>query len=157
MIRNLRKPLPNVGKYRFIGNTYLFEVKKNKEDRLELEIGDQKQQDFLPQAKLKRWDNEVNFSARLKDSRPIQGQVTVENDVIKWNRAGREARFYEKPASQEYPEGALEIEVLLTQKPTSNVLEYTIETKGLEFFYQGPLTPQELAEGIRRAENAHGR
>ncbi len=49
-------------------NTFTKVTKDNPKDFIEVEVGDSKQEDFYPQTKIKRWDNECNFSVRLNDN-----------------------------------------------------------------------------------------
>ena len=42
------------------------------------------------------------------------------------------------------------------EKPLSNVISLSIQSKGLKFYYQGPLTDKEKAEGIIRPEEVTG-
>ena len=60
-------------KYSFDKNTFSHTPKDDDKDRIKAEIGDEKQEDFLPQVKIQRWDNECNFSARLihEETTPI--------------------------------------------------------------------------------------
>jgi len=52
-------------KYTVVSNSFACVSKDDPKDKIQVEIGDTKQVDFHPQVKLMRWDNEVNFSARL--------------------------------------------------------------------------------------------
>ena len=53
--------------YTKLQNAYHKVVNPDWQDILEVELGDVKQLDkFYPQLKIKRWDNEVNASFRLK-------------------------------------------------------------------------------------------
>ena len=134
--------------YKFKDNTYFATPKDNPKDLIEIEIGDSKQSDFKPQFKLMRWDNEVNCSIRLIDSEPKQ--LITENEKIKLIGATKEVHFYDIAPNEEYPEGAHEFEVILKEKPLTNKIEFTLETKGLNFFYQLELTQQEIDEGVVR-------
>ncbi|MGD9381502.1 MAG: hypothetical protein PVI03_03580, partial [Candidatus Thorarchaeota archaeon] len=116
----------------------------------EVEIGDRKQDDFYPQVKIKRWDNECNFSARLKTEHK-NPQVVEEDGKIKWKNDDVEAHFYELDVDgDQLEEGGLEFEVVFHKKPKSNIVEFSIQTKELDFFYQAPLTPEELVDGRRK-------
>ena len=113
-------------------NTYEF---PGKED-VRITVGDEKQQDFFPRMKIKRWDNEVNFSVGVIST--FQGSHNVVGDKVEWNDGhGVGARFYEKPEDQ------FEFEILLDEKPASGFVLLSIETKGLRFLYQPPLTEEE--------------
>lgn len=134
--------------------TYFAKPKDDPKDRIELEVGDSKQNDFYPQVKIMRWDNEVNFSVRLihDEKTPI---VSTEADKILWKGDKVEAHFYDIN-NEEHPEGASEFEVILKEKPATNKVEFTLNTKGLEFFYQPTLTQKEIDEGASRPENVIG-
>jgi len=51
---------------------------------------------------------------------------------------------------------AFELEVLLLEKPKKNKVEFTVETKGLKFYYQPELTQKEKDDGAFRPENVVG-
>ncbi|MCX6223160.1 MAG: hypothetical protein NTV01_00140, partial [Bacteroidia bacterium] len=73
-------------KYRIENNTFCREAKADPKDRLEVEIGDIKQSDFFPQVKLKRWDNEVNFSVRLTDDESTDPILGSEGSKLSWKK-----------------------------------------------------------------------
>lgn len=129
--------------------TYNQVVKDDPEDRVEVEVGDSKQVDFKPQVKIMRWDNEVNFSMRVEEK--VGATVEEQDGVIKYITTDYEVHQYDKPDASE--EGGFEFEWLLKVKPVSNVLEATIQTKELDFFYQPALTQKEKDEGMFRPEN----
>jgi len=132
--------------------TYQQLVKDDPEDRVQIEVGDSKQPDFKPQVKIMRWDNEVNFSMRAEEK---AGATLLEDKgVVKYITPDYEVHQYDKPDASE--EGGFEFEWVLNKKPISNVLSTTIETKGLDFFYQPELTQEEIAEGGERPENVIG-
>jgi len=132
--------------------TYNKEVKSNPSDRIVVEVGDVLQPDFKPQVKIKRWDNEVNFSMRAEE----HPEATVEevDGVIKYITPKYEVHQYEKPEAGE--DGGFEFEWVLKEMPESNVLTTTIQSKGLNFFYQPALTQEEIDSGSSRPENVIG-
>jgi len=132
--RNLPQEISS--KFAVDNNTLGREVKSQKEDKIEIQIGDHKQPDFKPQVKLMRWDNEVNFSIRAEEF--ADAVVKFEGEKVKYVSDKQEVHIYEKPEVSE--DGGLEFEWLLKEKPVSNILQATIETKGLDFHYQPPLT-----------------
>lgn len=130
-------------KFQVSDNTLVRDVKDNPKDRITLEIGDSKQPDtFLPQAKIMRWDNDVNASFRYIDKEAGEPEIKAEGDVLKYIKPKIEFRAYELPATELSEDGGLELELLLKEKPDSNVFEFSIQTKGLTFHYQPPLTEQ---------------
>ena len=141
--------------YRIVDNTLSKEKVTDQTRRVEIEIGDIKEPDrFLPQFKTKHWDNEVNFSVRLTDDDYDNGIIRSLGDKIEWERDGRIARLYEKNTADQ--DGGFEFEVEMAGPPTDNIIRYTIQSKGLDFFYQGPLTQDEIAQGTQRPDNIIG-
>ena len=136
-------------------NTFFTVAKTNPLDLVEKEIGDSKEPTkFLPQQKVTRWDNECNVSVRLvhDEKTPI---VSQEGDIVKWSGDKIEAKFYDV-VSEDLPEGASEFEVVLKEKPKTNVVQFTLVDKGVEYFYQPALTPEEIEQGAFRPENVVG-
>ncbi|MCK4528013.1 hypothetical protein KAW18_11645 [candidate division WOR-3 bacterium] len=129
-----------------VNNTFIFP----KNEDVEIEVGDIKQPDFKPRMKIKRWDNEVNFSVGLISDH--KGTHTEDiNDKHTWDDGhGIKANFYKKEEHQ------FEFEVILDEKPQSNVINISIETKGLDFFYQPPLTQEEIDDGHIRPDDVVG-
>jgi len=121
-------------KYRLRNNALVHTPKDDWRDRIEVEVGDTKQPStFHSQVKIKRWDNEVNASFRLIDNEPKQ--FTTEGKKVKLIGSKKEVHLYDIAPNQEHKEGGYEFEVILKEKPTSNVLQFSIQTKGLDFFY----------------------
>jgi hypothetical protein len=137
--------------------TFVAVPKDAANDRLQVEVGDSKQAAFYPQTKVMRWDNEVNLSIRLvhDEPSPTVSIATADNAVV-WQGAKVEARFYEIPPGGEHPEGASEIEIRLKERPATNRIDFTLNTKGVCFLYQPALTKDEIAEGCFQLENAAG-
>lgn len=142
-------------KYSFKDETFKRVHKNNPSDKIEVEIGDSKQPDFKPQHKVMRWHNECNVSIRLKDDGSETETVETRDDKIVWKKGKREAHFYDF-TNEEHPEGAQEFEIVLLEKPATNVVEFTLQDKDVEYFYQPALTPEEIAEGASRPENVVG-
>jgi hypothetical protein len=118
----------------------------------ETEIGDALQISFFPQVKLKKWDNEVNFSLRLLHNETGNETIEYDGSKVRWKRGFVEAHFYDKGFSED---GAFEFEVLLKKKPPVNSITFSIQTKGLDFFYQ-PAIPENSPRDISRPENVVG-
>jgi hypothetical protein len=71
---------------------------------------------------------------------------------VSWCGDKLECHFYETQAE----EGGFEVDVRLLEKPASNVMSFSLQTKGLEFFYQPPLTKRDIADGCVRPERVVG-
>lgn len=54
-------------------------------------------------------------------------------------------------------EGGFKVDIILSEKPDTNVFCYAIEgAESYDFFYQAPLTPEEIAEGSSRPPEIEG-
>lgn len=138
-----------LAKYDILNETLFQAVKEDPADVISVEIGDSKQPDFKPQVKIMRWDNEVNFSMRAEEH--PDATVEFEGDVIKYITPDYEVHQYDKPDASD--EGGFEFEWILKTIPSSNVLSATIQTKGLTFHKQLPLTNEQIADGDFRPED----
>ena len=115
---------------------------------INVEIGDSQQSDFYPQVKIMRWDNEVNFSARLVNDE-VNPLVVESNNVISWQGEKVSANMYDIDDGYEF-------EVILNEQPATNTVQFTLQTKGLDFYYQDVLTDDEVANGLVRPDNIIG-
>jgi len=149
-INNLSQEI--IDNYEVLDNALKATPKDDPKDRIEIELGDSKDPStFQPQFKLMRWDNEVNASFRLVDSEPKT--LVTEGDKVKLIGDKKEVHLYELPVSEELKEGGFEFEIVLKEKPLTNKIEFSIETKELDFRYQSELTKKQVDAGDLRPEN----
>jgi hypothetical protein len=141
-------------KYELDNNTFILAANDDPVNLISAEVGDSKQELFFPQMKFCRWDNEVNFSARLVHDEAAP-QVITKGNQIQWIGERVSANFYDLDITDE-DEGGYEFEVVLNEEPDSNVIQFTIQTKGLDFFYQPELSQEEIDEGASRPDNVVG-
>lgn len=127
-------------------NTFKFDVVKEKARQIDVEIGDIKQDAFLPQIKIKQWSNEANFSMRLVDD-DYNGKVSEKQGAIEWKKGIKTARMYPLKG---FENGGLEFEVEFASKPDTNVVEFSIQSKELDFFYQEEVSD---THATKRAEH----
>jgi hypothetical protein len=139
-------------KYQVDRNTLKAEVQDNPKDRIEIELGDSKQDDFKPQYKLMRWDNETNFSIRAKETDDTRNGMPEVN--VGKGRVEYVANKY-KTVMYDDDEG-FNFETELLEKPTTNVLTFTVNIKSLVAYYQPPLTQEEIDQGAERPDNVVG-
>lgn len=111
-----------------IGNS-TFKISYDKDS--EVEIGGDTQ-DFKPEAKLKRWGDECFIKVSLPTTKKIA--PLQEEGKIKWQDTDKEIHFYPLDDKK------FEFEVILKEKPTTNKIVLNIESQGLKFYYQPPLT-----------------
>jgi predicted secreted protein len=124
----------------------------DRKDEINVIVGDDKQPNtFLPQVKLERWTNEVNFSVRLKDEDTKNvATVTTDRDKVVWDKGNIKIESYD------YTEDGSGYKLVwyIKSKPLSNRVEFTIQSKGLDFLYQPPMTEEILQEG-QTADEGH--
>lgn len=101
-------------------------------------------------------DNTVEAKAPWKD----QEGITIQYDmgepslVEKFMDERTEQVIYDRV---DFGDGGFKIDVLLTEKPDTNSFCYTIEgAENYDFFYQPPLTAEEIAEGAFRPPEIEG-
>jgi len=127
------------------------DAKGTPKDLITTEVGDTKQAEFFPQVKLCRWgdsenDNEVNFSVRLIDTEYEKATVTTEGDKIVWDKDNVKIEMYDFAEG----DGGYKFVWYLKEKPLTNRVEFSIQSKNLDFFYQPELTQQEIDDGAFR-------
>ena len=121
-----------------------------------VEVGDVKQPgEFFPQAKIMRWDNECNFSARLDpkvhyEPSPV---ISLAGDKVLWTGKKIGAHFYQVGAGLEGD--SFEFEVICNERPPGGQIQMTLQTKGLDFFYQ-PFLKNVNPDGSYWEDNGHG-
>jgi len=138
-------------------NDTTYEVTLPRGDKVE--IGDREAADFKPHLKLSRWEGESFIKVSLPTT--AKRSPVIEEERVSWVEPDLEARFYPlEPAVIEgftqNERGGFEFDVILKKKPPTNQIVLEIETQGLKFYYQPPLTPEEIAEGVARPENVVG-
>jgi len=112
--------------------------KNEPKDEINVEIGDSKQTEFYPQIKLMRWTNETNFSVHLKDTEYEKATITTDKDKIIWDKDNIKIEFFDYAEG----EGGHKMVWYLKSKPLTNKVEFSLQSKGLDFFRQPPLTEE---------------
>lgn len=106
--------------------------------------------------KIKEVDNVVEAEFSWKDATPIkvkydQGEPTLAEKI----KDARDASVITETVAAF--DGGFKIDILLEKIPASNVFCYAIEGhESYDFFYQPPLTEQEIAEGASRPPEIEG-
>ena len=152
---NLPKEISD--KYTIKNDAFVNVAKDNPKDLVVAEIGDTKDlTKFQPQMKICRWgdtpdDNECNVSIRLvhDEKTPV---VSTDKEKIVWSGDKIDCNFYDLTED----EGGYEFEVILKEKPKTNIIEFTLQDKDVDYFYQPELTPEEIAQGASRPDNVVG-
>ena len=143
--------------YNKIVNSELDVYKGEPKDEIKITLGSVNNAEFTPDIEIKRW-NEVSFKLKPKLSTVAtkDKDLSFEGDKVKFKTPKEEMHFYDLPVSEANPEGAYEIEWILNEKPLTNVVEFDIETQGVEYFYQPELTQKEIDDGAFRPDNVIG-
>lgn len=135
--------------------SYSLIPKDNPKDKIKTVVGDDKDNtQFYPQVKIQRWDNEVNSSIRLQLPGLDDEVVTQEDEKVILEKGIYKAVMYDKPDASD--EGGFEFEIHLQEKPLSNVFEFSVNTKELNWYYQPELSQEDIDEGAIRPENVVG-
>jgi hypothetical protein len=104
--------------------------------RVDVEIGDSKQPDFKPQAKLVRHGNRANLSFRYAGGAIAVSRRMEQDRVVTAERDGVAVELYDKPEQE-----AFELELVLSAIPATNRFPFTVRSKGVtDWFYQPELT-----------------
>ena len=139
------------------------------ENAIEMEIGDKTKNEFVPEMTIRKWDDEVNFKIKYKHNVAKEDQsMELDGKKIKWKNHKTEVHFYEMEdmnfteldsngkEHEVSQKDLFEFDIILNEKPATNVVEMEIETQGLTFYYQPELTQKEKDEGAFRPENIVG-
>ena len=127
------------------------------QNAIQTEVGDKSKEEFEPSLTLRKWDDEVSFKikANLQGVAKKDRTLHLEDKKIKLKTPKKEYHFYSVPATEDMPE-SYEFEIILLEKPDSNVISLDVELKGMECYYQPELTQEEIDEGSFRPENVIG-
>jgi len=143
-------PTPEIlEKYQIVNGKFLATPKDDPKGRIQLEIGDTKEIDFYPQLKLMRWDNEVNFSVRLKDTEYDKAIVSFDKEKIVWEKGNLKLEYYDYPEG----EGGYKMVWYLKSKPADRKVDFSLQSKGLKFAYQSRIDAGAVAEEKSWADN----
>ncbi len=121
------------------------------ENAMQTEIGDKTADKFSPEMTLRKWSDEVSMNIKYKHNEKEKDlKFELDGKKIKLKGKKIETHFYEME-NENY-----EFEIILLEKPTTNIVSFDIATKGLKFYYQPELTQQEKDDGAFRPENVIG-
>jgi hypothetical protein len=107
-----------------------------------------------PKAKLKKWDGEVSMEIALRTDKKVKAKE--ENGKLKWKSKTKEVHLYPLEVNEQMEYGGFEFEIILKEKPDTNIITFDIVTKNLNFLYQPALTQEEIDYGDNRPNNVVG-
>jgi len=134
-----------------------------------IEIGVETHSPPMLYLKLNKWDGEVSLKINVPYVRKEEPDRFGANEVV-WGNEKYDVKFYPKEPEEIKEidskgnertftindEGGVEFDLVLKKKPETNVFTYPIETKNLVYYYQPPLTQQEIDGGAFRPEHVVG-
>ena len=110
----------------------------------EVEIGDKDSIDFKPKAKVKRWGGECSLTIELPTNEKVL--PVIEGEKVKWKGKDTDIEMFSKEADDGNEQGSFEYDIVLREKPKSNIQTLNFNSDNLKFYYQPPLT-QEFKAG----------
>lgn len=133
-------------KYEIAGS--VLTMKSKDKDGVKTVVGKEDSREFLPELTLSRWDGEVSLrvAADVSDTPAESRHLAAEGNKIKFETPKNDYHFYDRAPDFQNPEGGYEIDTILKEKPASNKIVFSLETKGLDFFYQPPLNVEKHPE-----------
>lgn len=109
-----------------------------------------------PKVELRKWNGEADMAVKYTNVQ-AQGSRQFLTQRVEWQKQDEEVHAYPLAPKEGMEDGGFEIEVVLDKAPASNEFKFQIEGyEDLNFFYQPPLTQEEIAEGSERPENVVG-
>lgn len=126
-----------------VKNAELDKYKGEPKDEIKTTIGDANSQEFTPDIELKRW-NEVSFKLKPKGLTSVATKdksLSFEGEKVKFKTPKMDFEMYDVPATTN-DNGSYKYIWYLNEKPATNIVEFVIESSGLDFFYQPPLTEE---------------
>src|SRR3990167_10474814 len=105
-----------------------------------------------PKVILSKWDDEVRLGVSYNKV-DGKGKRALLSSRTEWKDSKGKEELHAYPID----DSTYEIEIVLNEKPLTNVFDFTIDgAENLDFFYQPELTQAEIDEGALRPENVIG-
>ncbi len=92
---------------------------------------------FSPEIKLEKWGDETYI--RVWSDEAGDSFATTDGDKTIWYNEDKSKEYNFYPTTLENGTEAFEYEIILKEKPATNIISLKIESKGLKFYYQPPL------------------
>lgn len=111
-----------------------------------------------PKVTLEKWNGEVALGIKSLDIPPnTEGSRPFLSKNVEWQSGDIKMEAVPLDAGEGHEDGGMEINIILNSKPSSNVFTFQLKNyENLDFFYQSPLTDEEVKEGTNRPENVVG-
>lgn len=120
-----------------------------------VEFGSVGLNEFRPEVKLNKWGDEAYVSLEYETIQ--EGEFKLEEDKIKWqSKSSVDVEMYKREPQDRIvrdevgsestfkinQQGGIEFDLILKEKPASNIFNYKLRSKGLNFYYQPALHPE---------------
>lgn len=111
-----------------------------------------------PKITLSKWNGEVSLGIKSLDlPSNTTGDRPFLSKNVEWGSGGVKMEAVPIDASSTMEDGGMEINIILDSQPASNVFTFQLENwQNLDFFYQPPLSDEEIKEGANRPDNVIG-
>lgn len=110
-----------------------------------------------PKITLQKWDGQVSLGITYQGL-TSQGDRPLLSKNVTWTQDPKQSmEAVPLDPGEGHEDGGMEINIILNAPPASNVFSFSIDgADNLDFFYQPPLTDEEIKEGSSRPENVVG-
>lgn len=109
-----------------------------------------------PAISFEKWDGEAKLGVSYP-SVSDEGKRKVLSNKIEWKNEKEIVHAYPLEANESMEGGGFEIELILKEKPDTNIFTFPLNGyESFDFYYQPELTQQEIDEGSIRPENIVG-
>jgi len=121
--------------------------------------GNEKTAKFEPTILLNKWDGESWIRVSMPDAVSKPSATSLDANAVSWEDTTKEIKMYALQPSECFgaEDGGFEYEIILKEKPLSNIITLNIDASpDLAFYYQPPLTQEEIDAGASRPEHIVG-
>jgi hypothetical protein len=109
-----------------------------------------------PKITLSKWNGEVALGVTYEGIQSTGSRPFLSKNVD-WSQGAQTMEAVPIDATTTMEDGGMEININLASKPASNVFTFQLNNwQNLDFFYQAPLTADEIKEGASRPDNVVG-
>ena len=115
-----------------------------------------------PEITLEKWNGEVSLKIAYNDITAPATKISKLGaiggaETIEYKNTKQELHAYPLPAGEGMEDGGFEIEVVLNEKPTTNVFEFQLSGwEDLDFWYQPKMSQERINRGAFQPENVVG-
>ena len=144
--------------YKVTNNTFVHQVLDKPGHDLQVQIGDISSPTFKPHINIIKWQNEVNVSVELIETDSLTPNISTSGNKILYQKPSHTVSFtsIDSDDTNLFELGGHEFDITYNAKPNSNIISFKINSNNLDFFYQPPLTSEEIAKGENRPDNIIG-